>query len=108
MFKWTFLLIVIMFSYTVIAQESLLLVPKPVVCGNQKDIFDAIENAGELDIELIGIFTSNDVDAVQSAFTISRNEINETFSIIETSTTGMSCIIGSGAFTGGIKKEPIL
>jgi hypothetical protein len=81
-----------------ISQESFRPIQKPVVCGPQKDIFKKIEeNAGETDLEFIGIFETSDS---QIAFSVSRNLKTKTFTIIETSVSGISCVIGTGKYVG--------
>ena len=98
MFALLLFAMVLLFSASVNAQESFRQLGKPVVCGAQKEIFKKIEeSAGETDLEFIGIFESSDS---QIAFSVSRNLKTKTFTIIETSVSGISCIIGSGKYVG--------
>lgn len=106
MLKWVFFVSALLFASSINAQESFRQIQKPVVCGMQKDIFQKIQEAGETDIELVGIFENDDVQIV---FTINRNLETKTFTITETSISGISCVIGSGMFEGNVEpKEPKL
>ena len=106
MLKWIFFVCALLFVSSAHAQESFQQIQKPVVCGSQPDIFEKILEAGETDIELVGIFENDDVQIV---FTINRNLETKTFTITETSISGISCVIGSGMFEGNVEpKEPKL
>lgn len=97
-----FFVCALLFVSSAHAQESLRQIEKPVVCGPQPDIFEKILEAGETDIELVGIFENDDVQIV---FTVNRNLETKTFTITETSIFGTSCIIGSGMFEGNVKPK---
>ena len=106
MLKWIFFVSALLFASSINAQESFrqieFYIEKPVICGTQPDIFEKIQEAGEHDIELVGIFENDDVQIV---FTINRNLETKTFTITETSIFGTSCIIGSGVFEGDVKPK---
>ena len=102
MLKWIFFVSALLFASSINAQESFQQIQKPVICGTQPDIFEKIQEAGEHDIELVGIFENDDVQIV---FTINRNLETKTFTITETSIFGTSCIIGSGIFEGNVEPK---
>ena len=102
MLKWIFFVSALLFASSINAQESFQQIQKPVVCGPQPDIFEKILEAGETDIELVGIFENDDVQIV---FTVNRNLETKTFTITETSIFGTSCIIGSGMFEGNVEPK---
>lgn len=102
MLKWIFFVSALLFANAINAQESFRQIQKPVVCGMQKDIFQKILEAGETDTELVGIFEK---DSTQVAFTINRNLETKTFTITETSISGISCVIGSGMFEGNVEPK---
>jgi hypothetical protein len=97
MLKWIFFVSALLFASSINAQESLRQIEGP-----QPDIFEKILEAGETDIELVGIFENDDVQIV---FTVNRNLETKTFTITETSIFGTSCIIGSGMFEGNVEPK---
>tara|TARA_R110000822_G_scaffold301919_1_gene426010 strand:- start:87 stop:410 length:324 start_codon:yes stop_codon:yes gene_type:complete len=98
MFKWVALPVILMLINPVVAQEPIKLFPKPVICGPHIEITKRTDAAGETHFEYIGMFESDSQKNVQVVFSIYRNLKNKTFSILETSISGVSCIIGGGMF----------
>tara|TARA_R110000796_G_scaffold95472_3_gene200755 strand:- start:538 stop:861 length:324 start_codon:yes stop_codon:yes gene_type:complete len=103
MFKWAVLTLVLMFTNPVVAQESIKLIPKPVVCGPHTEITEKIIAAGETEFEYLGMYEPETDKNVQVVFSIYRSPKNKTFTIMETSISGVSCIIGGGWFEQQIK-----
>jgi hypothetical protein len=94
----------LLMSSLVSAQSNFKRIDKPVFCGLQKELFAKMKEAGETDFELIGISTDRDT-GVQVVTSIQRDPVNHTFSVIETSSSGISCIIAGGMFEGNPAKE---
>jgi hypothetical protein len=107
MFKWVALSITLMLTNPVVAQESIKLIPKPVICGPHTEITEKINEAGETNFEYLGMYEAESDKNVQVVFSIYRNLKNKTFTIMETSISGVSCIIGGGIFED-VKKGPKL
>jgi hypothetical protein len=107
MFKWVALSITLMLTNPAVAQESIKLIPKPVICGPHTEITEKINEAGETNFEYLGMYEAESDKNVQVVFSIYRNLKNKTFTIMETSISGVSCIIGGGIFED-VKKGPKL
>jgi|TARA_R110002074_G_scaffold281077_2_gene452353 hypothetical protein len=107
MFKWVALSITLMLTNPVVAQESIKLIPKPVICGPHTEITEKINEAGETNFEYLGMYEAESDKNVQVVFSIYRNLKNKTFTIMETSISGVSCIIGGGIFED-VKEGPKL
>ena len=88
----------------VAAQTNFKQLNKPVVCGIQKELFAKIREAGETHFELIGINTDEET-GMQIVTSIQRDPVNHTFSVVETSSSGNSCIIAFGKFEVDHTKE---
>jgi hypothetical protein len=88
----------------VAAQTNFKQLNKPVVCGTQKELFEKIRKGGETDFELIGFSTDTD-SGVQVVTSILRDPVKHTFSVVETSSSGTSCIIAIGKFEGDHTKQ---
>ena len=70
----------------------------------QKELFEKIRKGGETDFELIGFSTDTD-SGVQVVTSILRDPVKHTFSVVETSSSGTSCIIAIGKFEGDHTKQ---
>ena len=76
---------------------------KTVMCGDSLTVKNYLKSVGEDDFELIGIQAVN--DNFHIALGIARNHKTGTFSIIETTTTNKTCIVGVGKFEKYKKQE---
>jgi hypothetical protein len=91
-------------SNSVFAESNFRQMNKPVFCGIQKELFAKIREAGETHFELIGINTDEET-GMQIVTSIQRDPVNHTFSVVQTSSSGNSCIIAFGKFEGDHTKE---
>ena len=94
----------LLMSSLVSAQSNFKRIDKPVFCGLHKELFAKMKEAGETDLELIGISTDRDT-GVQVVTSILRDPVKHTFSVVETSSSGNSCIIAFGKFEVDHTKE---
>jgi hypothetical protein len=53
MLKWIFFVSALLFASSINAQESFQQIQKPVICGTQPDIFQKIQEAGEMILSLL-------------------------------------------------------
>ena len=71
---------------------------KPIICGPSKLLIPEIhKQAGETDVEFLGLHNSP-VPGVQMAYTLHRNKVIGTWTFVESSSTGNSCILAVGKF----------
>ena len=81
---------------------------KPIVCNqSQKMIGDISKQTGEKDVELLGLYPSP-IPGIQFAYTIHRNHIKGTWTLLESASNGSSCIIAVGNFEPEKTKGPQL
>ena len=76
---------------------------KKVQCASTKDMMVWLKSAGETDFEFLGMQIPG--PGFQIVTAITRNNINGTFTVLETSSTGKSCIVSLGNFDGTTKGE---
>ena len=71
---------------------------KPIICGPSKNLIPSVQQgSGETDIEFLGLHDAP-VPGVQFAYTLHRNNEKGTWTFIESSSTGNSCILAVGNF----------
>lgn len=101
----TIFFVIIFLTMNAQAQTSSPLQPsvKNVMCGDSATVKNFLKSYGEDDFELIGIQAVN--DNFHIALGIARNHKTGTFSIIETTTTNKTCIVGVGKFEKYKKQE---
>jgi len=71
---------------------------KKVQCNNTKYMMAWLKRAGETDFEYLGMQRPG--PGFQIVVSVTRNNKHGTFSILETSNTGKSCIVTLGNFEG--------
>jgi len=101
----TILFVMIFLAINAKAQEQSPFQPslKTVMCGDSLTVKNYLKSVGEDDFELIGLQKVN--DNLHIAIGIVRNHKTGTFSLIETTTTNKTCIVGVGKFEKYKKQE---
>lgn len=89
-----YILLILMIPTSVFAQ--MFQTNKSVICGPTVMLMQSLKEIGETEISLLGSIDGNVPEGDHFIATLHRSKENGTFSVIESSSGGISCMISSG------------
>ena len=89
-----YILLILMIPTSAFA--SMFQTSKTVVCGSTEMLMEGLKKIGETDITLLGSIDGNVPEGDHFIATLHRSIENGTFSVVESSSGGISCMISSG------------
>jgi hypothetical protein len=90
-----YILLILMIPTSAFAQGQLFQTSKIVVCGSTEVLMKGLKEIGEIEISLLGSL-DNVQEGEHVIVTLHRSDRNGTFSVVESSVSGISCMVSVG------------